>query len=121
MTESKVKLILTPIGKTAIHVPTQEEYWTLMRVYEIGKWKWRDGKKPTSVNIWTGDEKETCISAVDYNLNGTIHKNSFGFSDRRCYSYIKWNIITPQDFYNFQNPRITLENIREINELFKGR
>jgi len=113
-------LNLTPIEKTAVNTPTQEDYWTLMRTYEIGGWKWASGELPTSrMNLWTTRYKqETCMGAgFDLSEN---RRERFKTDKRNFYLGNDWNIISPQEFYDAQNPKITPEMLDEINAWFEG-
>ena len=65
---TKPVLHLTHLEKIAVHVPTQKEYWDLMRVYECGGWRWSGEDLPTKVNEWGVNTRETCI-----NLCGSVY------------------------------------------------
>ena len=100
---------LTPIERTAVNTPTQEDYWNLMRVYECGSWRWISEESPTQRSNWNKYEEKTCVGGADI-----VH---FGFGNREYYLQEKvWNVISPQEFYDAQN--ITPEMLQEINIWF---
>ena len=114
--EGKPKLDLTPIEKTTVYTPTQGDYWDLMRVYELGGWRWRGGKLPTEINSWNNFKEKTYIDAgVDY-PSGVYNDGEFGFANREFYLEKGLGIISSQEFYDKQ--RITSEMLQEINEWF---
>lgn len=103
------KLNLKPSLKTLVNVKLGEELTELMRVYECGGWKKSDGTFPTNaLQTYSGD--------IDVDV-----KNGFHF----------WNRDDVRDFYNshkiislekfYQNQKITLKTIAEINNHFKTR
>ena len=89
--EGKPKLDLTPIEKTTVYTPTQEDYWDLMRVYECGGWKWSVGRSlPTQKSFW-GDYKEnTCIAAGVYYPSGVYDEGKFGYFGREFFGSGGW-------------------------------
>ena len=105
--EGKPKIILKEFEKIAVHMPTQEEYNTLMQVLECGGQRWLGGDLPTQNDYWNTYREETCIDA----------ENKFQFCDKKFYHRKKYKVISTQKFYNEQS--ITLENIDEINKWFE--
>ena len=82
----KPTINLTPLEKTTINTKTREEYDELMRVYEIGNWKWDDKYLATNLDCWEKHKEETCLGAgVNYL---TKNKNSFGFCTKNFYLMI---------------------------------
>ena len=115
----KPKLSLTPLEKTAVHTPTQESYWDLIRVYECGGWRWGGVVLPTQANNWRVYKEETCVEAgVDYFSGGKYDNGKFCFGSRGLHQEENWKIIPPQEFYDAQTPPITPEMINEINKWF---
>jgi len=107
-------LILKELEKTAINTPTQESYDTLMQIYECGNWKWQLDNFPTenNNNNWGRCREDTCITTREKFQYGNLKEvNTYGKG------YYK--IITPQEFYELQEPEITQEIIQEINEWFE--
>ena len=115
--DGKPILELTPLEKTAVHTPTQEIYNELMRVYEIGNWKWFDEKLPTKFTYWNEYKRKTCIDA------GVTHysklESQFGYSDKKFCLKNNFKVLSTQNFYEIQ--KITPKMIKEINEYFEGR
>jgi len=109
-------LQLTPIEKTAVNIPTQEDYWDLMRTYELGEWRWWGGELLTQKNFWIDNKEQTCIGAGVNHPSGVYDEGKFKYSNRKTYLKEDWEIISPQEFYQRQN--ITPEILREINEWF---
>ena len=112
----KPKLALTPLEKTAVHTPTQEDYDILMRTYELGGWEWRGGESLTQDNFWIDHKEKTCIAAGVYYPSGVYDEGKFGYDGRELYLGEGWNVISTQQFYETQ--KITPERLREINEWF---
>lgn len=109
--KGKPILNLIPSEKTAVHIPTQENYNELMRIYECGGWRWHIG-----FNFWEVHKKETCVSAgISYNNP----KGEFEYWGKRFYLRENWKIISPQEFYEKQ--KITPKMLNEINKYFEGR
>ena len=115
--DGKPKLDLTPIEKTVVNTPTQEDYWDLMRVYELTGWKWGAGGLPTQKSFWDDYKENTCIEAgVDY-PSGVYNEGKFGYFGTAFYQDLPgWNVITTQEFYQRQN--ITPEMLNEVNVWF---
>ena len=108
--QGKPKIKLTPLEKTAVNTLTQEEYNTLMQVYERGGWKWCTGELPTSENLWKDYKEKTCIKV----------SNKFTFATRNYYEKERYHQIIPtKEFYNKQN--ITPDMIKEINKYFESK
>jgi len=112
--EGRPIIELTYLERTAVHAPTQEDYRTLMRVYESGNWMWGDGKLPTSNDYWETYKGESCIDVGKSYLNNDIER--FCFGSKGSYEGNECTIISTQEFYDGQ--KITLEMIEEINEYF---
>ena len=94
------KLDLIPLEKTAVNTPTQQEYNTLMQVYECGGWEWLGGDLPTQDNIWKNQRKETFVLAgVLYEEN---RKNIFQYGKKCQHLFNDWSIISPKEFYDTQ-------------------
>ena len=115
-------LHLIPMKKTAVNTKTQEEYWDLMRIYECGGWKWGSGCLPTlpkERNRWEICTEEFCAEAgFDY-FNDDLEK--FRYASKKFYKEMGYNIISPQEFYDKQESKITPEMIKEINDFFDGK
>lgn len=110
----KLILELTPLEDKAIHTPTQEIYNELMRVYEVGRWKWRDSKDfPTKHNFWKEFKEETYVSA-GFNLGGNCY---FSYGYLALGLNLNYKIISLEKFYKIQ--KITPDIIKEINEYFE--
>jgi len=99
-------LKLTPIKKTVVNTTTQEEYDTLMQVYECGGWKGITGKLPITYDNWHVRNISTCLRVEDKFWQGNIE----------LYESKKYNIISTQVLYEKQ--RVTQEMIDEINEYY---
>jgi hypothetical protein len=114
----KPKLKLVPMKKTAVQTRTREDFDNLVQVYESGGWKWDFmNALPTTVNIWSYDmEEKTCLDAGISWSDGTIER--FDYDSPEVYIGKNHKVITPQEFYNAQNPKITPEIIKEINSWF---
>jgi hypothetical protein len=115
--EDKPVLTLTPLEKIAVHTPTQEEYDTLMRVYECGGWKWIDGRLPTKQdkNYLSLSEKDACIPAgIDWH-SGKAKLFNWG----RIGSYLRegYKILSTREFYQQEN--VTDADINRVNEWFE--
>jgi len=120
--DGKPKLNLIPLERTAVNVPTEKDSWELMRVYERGGWKWREGNLPTQFNFWIKHKKRTCVATgVDYLTGGVFNEGKFGSSSKNFYLGEDWQVIKKQEFYDKQEPKITPEIIKEINEWFYGK
>ena len=105
--KGKPKLVLTPQLHKLVYLPTQNDYWDLMKIYECGGWKWITGVYPTHYNNWISLGEETCISIGD---NFT--------SKRRAPFQPGTEQITPQKFYDIQG--ITPEMLKKVKDYFDG-
>ena len=105
--EGKPKITLNELEKTVVNTPTQEEYTTLMQVYECGGWKWHGGCLPTQYNCWNEDKEETCIEV----------ENEFAYGSKKFNQGQRYEVISTQKFYDMQ--KITQGNINEINKWFE--
>jgi len=118
--DGKPILNLTVMWKKAVNTPTQESYDQVMKVYECGGWTWDDSSKttlPTKRRIrWNDEKEETCIDAgVNY---PSSDEGKFEYADKVWFEKFGCKIITPQEFYDSQNPPITQEMIDEVNTWF---
>ena len=111
---------LNSLEKTVVHTLAQEEYDTLMQIYECGGWKWRGGVVPTNLDKWSEvkrcspDYRELCIMACPMDPKET---KTFGFSHKKHFSESNYKIVSVQEFYGIQ--KITHEKIEEISNYFK--
>jgi len=105
--EGKPKLSLAPLEQKVVNTETQEEYDTLMQVYECGGWKWNGGSLPTQFSRWGMSKMKTCVRT------GT----DFTYTDKQFYQDNSLEVISTQEFYDVQN--INSEMIKEINEYFE--
>jgi len=113
----KPKLNLTPMEETVVNTPTQEDYNQLVMVYECGGWEWYGGGLPTKYSNWDTLKEETCIDAgSDY---PSSDEGKFGRAEKEWFEERGCKILTPQDFYDTQDPPITREMLSEINEWFE--
>jgi len=125
--DEKPVLKLTPLPKRVVNPRTQEDYWTLMRILECGGLKWRDRTLPTSFNAWNiqggfqsgYNKEETCIGVGAG--SGLGSRKEFGYASKEFYLKKGCKIITPQEFYDAQEPPITTERIKEVNNWFGNR
>jgi len=99
---------LNPLEGTAIHVPTQQEYDTLMKIYEIGGWRWMAGNIPTQWNNWTLLRERTCIGAHNPFCHGNIED----------YKEQNERIIKPEEFYSLSG--ISTLEAKAIAQIFDG-
>ncbi len=111
--DGKPKLNLTPIEKTVVSTPTQEDYWDLMRVYECGGWEWGDGTLPIRHNYWETYKEETCM---EVGIDILRNKGKLGYAYREFYQREGGIIISTNEFY--ENQKITPEMLNEINIWF---
>ncbi|MFZ5955779.1 MAG: hypothetical protein ACOYT4_05115 [Nanoarchaeota archaeon] len=90
--------------KTVIDIQNEEEFNTLMRIYEFAGWTWASGTLPTEFS-WTGqyicgnNKKLTYIAKRDFDL-----------------VKINLRIISIEEFYQLQG--IKPELITQINDWF---
>ncbi|MDO8516987.1 MAG: hypothetical protein Q7S33_02575 [Nanoarchaeota archaeon] len=113
--DGKPIIQLTPLEETAVNTSTQEDYDTLMRVYECGGWKWGNGSKPTMGNNWNSYKANYCIDlGIHYR---TKAKGEFCGGSMEWNSSNNWTIISPKDFYQIQ--KITPEMLNEISKFFE--
>lgn len=114
------ELELISIDRAGVNPRTQEEYDTLMQVFELGGWRWDkySGPLPTEFNAWRICKADTCVAAGNmWWAGGRIDRGKFGFHNRQAYETSGTKIIEPEQFYNAQ-PKITAEKLREINQWF---
>jgi len=101
----KLKLIFSKSKmEMGINIPTQKDLDTLMQVYECGGWKWYSGRKPTTFYYWGKFADKTTI----------LWDNDFIYGSK----FLAAKIISPQEFYDLQDPKITPGMIKEINKWF---
>ncbi|MEX0933005.1 MAG: hypothetical protein WDZ77_02825 [Candidatus Pacearchaeota archaeon] len=112
-------ILLAPLGKTAVHIKeSQSEYNSLMRVYEIGRWKWLMGENPTEKNIWEIYAHKTGIEAGMHRFEGRgVEPGIFSFNDIDSFRKQSWNMISTDEFYEIQ--RINHIELKEINDFFE--
>ena len=103
------KIILTPLKKTAVSVPTQEKYDVLMQVYEAGGWRWyRD--LPTENNFWREYKEKTCVDAGIYLSPETEGK--VGYATIKFYDKKNLSIISDKEFYKIQ--KVTNKTLKKL-------
>lgn len=85
-------MTLKDLPHTVVHVPTQDEYDELMKIYEDAGWKWHCGGKPITQNYWDLHKYETCILA----------KNKCEYGRKDFYELYGFEIITLQQFKELQ-------------------
>jgi hypothetical protein len=103
----KPTIKLTPLTQTIINITTQDEYDTLMKIYDAGNWKWSDNTNSIMKNKWLKYTKRTTIDA----------KNEFFYEDKIIEKIVTKNrIISLKEFYKIQN--ITQNTIEELNNYY---
>lgn len=107
-------LELIPLERTAVHTPTKKTYNELMRIYEVGKWRFAGNTLPTTWDVWFLREEKTCITAG--NVTPVFKKVDYSYCFKDYYLGKNYKIISPQEFYDKQ--KITPEIIKEINKYF---
>jgi len=103
----RVHLNLKKLHNVVVHTYTQEEYDTLMQIYETAGWKWCSGSQLLTTeydNAWLSNHQDTCVEAKDGFFSG-----SFSLFDIN----LNRKIISIQDFYTEQG--ITSDIIKKIN------
>jgi len=115
--DGKPIIKLEPIENTVVNTRTQDDYWTLMRVYECGGFRWMDNGTPFHKNKWPDHNEKTCISAGASTLGKTDSR--FGYERESYCRDIGWNIISPSEFY--KNQKVTKKMINEINKYFDNK
>ncbi len=112
------RLVLELLERTAVPVPTQEEYDQLMQIYEAGGLKWSTGHLPTELDIWSLIGKGICIDAgVDYYKNGTYNNGEFGWSNKEFYQSRGWRILSLKEFLDVEG--ITPKILKKLNKWFE--
>ncbi|MBU1129461.1 MAG: hypothetical protein KJ949_02405 [Nanoarchaeota archaeon] len=108
------------LEKTVVYVPTKESYDELMRVCERGGLKWAGGNLPTknTNNFRNCFGEEICIN-LDKTFSRKSTEGKIKVCDKSFYQKKGYKIISPQEFYNAQNPKITPEILKEVNEYFE--
>lgn len=114
-TTEKPRITLTPLEKTVVHTPTQQDYDTLMRVYECGGWITINGKIPTKF-------PSHFPSFFEYAYDAGIcrgQREKFGWWSTNQAIEDDKTVILPEDFYEIQN--VSLRQILQINRWFDAR
>lgn len=102
-------LDLIPLKKTAVNTRTPDNYDELMRVYELGNWRWYSGDLPTeSYSYWRYKEQ-----------TGILAQNEFVFNSRNFLLMARHKVISLPEFYEIQ--KITPSMLKEINEYFENK
>ena len=102
--ERKPSLKLNPMERTAVNTRTKDEYWTLMRVYETGRWTWKGGNLPREYDAFSKYGRETCVSAGVNFFGANINdKGKFECAKISFYLRSRWNVISYSEFYLKQN------------------
>ena len=114
--QTKPRIKLTPLERTAISTPIHKEYTNLMQVYECGGWKWSSGDLPTSFDNWWEHEGETCVT-VGVDILG--NEKRFSYDAEEVCEEIGFKILTPTQFYKIQS--ITQAQIQEIDKYFENK
>ena len=112
------KIKLSALEKTVISTPTQESFNQLLRVFEVGGWKWRGGESPTkgiNYSLWLMYNEDTCLAAGEDSVCHT-KGGIFGFGHKRFYTEIGWKFIRDQEFYKKQGT--TSEQLDKVNRYF---
>ncbi len=110
-------LKLTPLENTAVST-TYKEMHELLRVYELGGWKWCDGDLPTE-KLFDGYRYDhTCFEA-GINIGLKKRKERFAYGHKTYFIEHDYKIISPQEFYDKQ--KITPKMLNEINKYFEER
>lgn len=102
------KIDLQVLDNVLVHVHTQNEYDTLMQVYEAGDWMWSGNYLPTSINEWKEHNIETCVDAGKTRYAGTDKRFSSEYKRFRCGSK-KW--------YKYTSPVISLGQFFDIQKI----
>lgn len=110
---NKPRLRLTNLNGAVVNTLTQEEYDTLMQVYECAEWRWRVGGRiiaEKSRDLWVVNRDRTCIECRSYGV---------AFNSISLYKSQGYRVITPEVFYKVQG--IDSEQMREIDAYFRSR
>lgn len=99
---------LRSLENTAVDTSNLGDFRILMRVYECGGWKWRNGDLPTEFNFRKDYTKWPCVGAFNHYFRSTRHN----FEINKGFS-----ILSSQEFYDIQ--KVTPEHIEEINRYFR--
>ena len=82
-----------------IHTPTQESYDKLMEKLEKQGYMWNDNEKPTDVNNWGEEGKETCINIENEETCPTIKvQNTLSFCYKKWYEDKGYKIISVEEY-----------------------
>jgi len=118
----KPKLNLTLLAETAIHVPTEEKYITLRRIFDCANNDAPDNEKydiRIEVRRSQIGRKELCVEACGVLARGSGDIEEFGFSMRKYYLRRGWNIISLQEFCDAQEEKITPYIVKNINQWYE--
>jgi len=101
------------LEKTAVQVPTEEEFKELMHVLYMGKCLWRNGTSLISQdnNHWNCYESDTCVATDRPNKKGgayVMYESEFF-----CWE-LGYKVISLEDFYREQE--ITPQEVEEIRK-----
>ena len=111
------KINLTPLERTAVKTPTKEDYDLLMKVYQVGGWRFFESENlPTERDYWNKYKDKTCVEAGLTSVDGIRKIGCFGYSNEENYKKIKKSIIFPKTFYKKQ--KIGVKILKEINKSF---
>jgi len=101
------KINLMPLEKIAVRTPTKEDYDLLMKVYQVGGWRFFESENlPTERDYWNKYKEKTCVEV----------KSNFGYSNEESYKKIHKRVIAPKTFYKKQ--KIGVKILKEINKSF---
>ena len=101
----RLQLKLIPKNNIAISWETEKDWDDLMQTFELNGWFGRGRSIPTDIR----PPKQSCCLMM---------KNSFYVDDKEVYQKYGKQIISHIEFYSSQSPPITLEMIKEFNDLF---
>lgn len=89
---------------SVVNIETKKDFYTLMKIYELGGWKWGGKDLPTSEFYWAQHEEKTIV-----NIRKSLGYGTIDF-------FKSYKVLSLEDFYKFQN--ITTEKIRRIENYF---
>ncbi len=87
-------------------MPTQKDYFELIRMCELGGWRWGHSELPTEGNYWNIFESKTVVSV----------KRDLDYDDINYFNRINEGIIKLSEFYKIQ--KFTPKKVFEINYWF---
>ena len=103
----KPKVSLEKIPQAVVNTKDEKEYFALMEIYELAKWKWGGKDLPTSRSYWPHYKEKTGI---------TIQKK-FGYNPLD--SFKNHEIFSLFEFYERQN--LEVKKIKEIEDYFNSK